>query len=200
MQDDENEAWDEGLKHKDRLFVLQYCAVAETFLNASASYRAVYTKTDKESGEKIVPEQTTCESNGSKKVKQLRTAIKKLLKLVQADLDEENAYRVIHDMAEIALFNPADVINSKGELKAPLEELGSKAKCIAQIIPCEKGVRVVMADRTKYMDMLAKYLNLVRPETQIDVKLPVVELAPKVTGDVLDAVEKWNKQAEDESK
>ena len=200
MQEDEDEAWDEGLKHKDRLFVLQYCAVAETFLNATASYKAVYTKTDKESGAKIVPEQSTCESNGSKKVKQLRIPIKKLLKLVQADLDEQNAYKVIHDMAELALFNPADVINNKGGLKAPLEKMGDKAKCIAQIIPCEKGVRVVMADRTKYMDMLTKYLNLVRPETQIDVKLPVVELAPKVTGDVLDAVEKWNKQAEETEK
>lgn len=202
MRDDEtSEEWDAGLKPKERLFVLQYCAVAETFLNASESYRAVWTKIDKETGERIEPTPETCAANGSKKKKQLMPAIKKLLEIVQQQLDEENAYKVIHDIAEMALFNPADVINSDGSLKDNLEAMGNKAKCIAQIIPLQQQgrVRVVLADRDKYMDKLLKYLNLVRPETQVEIKLPVVEVAPKMTGaNVLEAVEKWNKAAEQE--
>lgn len=194
------ESWDEGLKPKERLFVLQYCAVQETFLNAAESYRAVWTKIDRETGEKLVPTPETCQVNGSKKKKALMPAIKKLLKIVQEQLDEENAYKVIHDIAEIALFNPGEILDSDGTLKKSIEDLGSKAKCIAQIIP-QKDLppRIVLADRDKYIEKLLKYLNLVRPETQVEVKLPVVEVAPKVTGkDVLEAVEKWNAKAQEE--
>lgn len=200
MENEIEESWDEGLKPKERLFVLQYCAVQETFMNAAESYRAVWTKIDKDTGQRIVPTPETCQANGSKKKKALMSAIKKLMKIVQEQLDEENAYKVIHDIAEIALFNPGEILDSDGGLKVPLENLGNKAKCIAQIIPQkDAGPRIVLADRDKYMDKLLKYLNLVRPETQVEVKLPVVEVAPKVTGkDVLEAVEKWNAKAQEE--
>lgn len=200
MENEIEESWDEGLKPKERLFVLQYCAVQETFLNATESYRAVWTKIDKKTGERIVPTPETCQANGSRKKKELMSAIKKLMKIVQEQLDEENAYKVIHDIAEIALFNPGEILDSDGALKVPLESLGNKAKCIAQIIPQkDTGPRIVLADRDKYMDKLLKYLNLVRPETQVEVKLPVVEVTPKVTGkDVLEAVEKWNAKAQEE--
>ena len=45
--------------------------------------------------------------------------------------------------------------------------------------------------------MLAKYLQLVKPETQVDIKLPVIEVTPKFIDDTDgSAVEKWNEAAE----
>lgn len=186
--------WDAGLKHRERIFILHYCTDEACLFNAAASYRETYTKKDRKTGSVFIPEQVTCETNGSKMMKRpkVKTAIRKLLKLTQPELDEENVYKVIKEVQDLAFFNPADIIDGNGRLIDDIEKLGSKAKAIAQIRFTQYGPAITLVDRTKYLDLLMKYLNIVRPEQQIDIKLPVIEMVQK-TNDV----ELWNKQSEE---
>ena len=200
MTTDETEliedAWDNGLKHRERIFILHYCTNEQTLFNAAASYKETYRKKDRETGETIYPEPTTCESNGSKMLKRpkVKTAIRKLLKLTQPELDEENVYKTIKELTDLAFFNPADIIDGNGRLKTEtLEELGDKAKAIAQIRYTQYGPAITLCDRTKYLDLLIKYLNIVRPEQQIDIKLPVIEMVQKSID-----VSAWNAKSEQE--
>lgn len=191
----DEEAWDNELKSRERIFVLYYCTNQKTFLNAKASYRETYTKYDKETGEKIIPVDTTCEVNSSRLMKKpkIKDAIRKLLKLTQTELDEENTYRIINNLATMAFFNPADVITKNGCIKAEsLDELGELAKTIAQIQPTQNGTKVTLIDRAKYMDLMMQYLNIVRPERQIEIKLPVIELPVKTS------IDEWNAMASKE--
>ena len=63
----------------------------------------------------------------------------------------------------------------------------------AQIRQTKYGPEVILADRFKYMEMLGKYLNIVRPEVQQEVRLAVVEVPPKITGETaIEAADAWN--------
>ena len=196
MMDEENDAaWDEGLKAKQRLFVLNYCTNQNCFLNQTAAYRITYTRKDRATGKVIFePAKVTCETNGSRMLRNstVKKAIYRLLKLTQADIDEQNVYRILKLLAERAFYNPADIIDAKGKIKVKkLEDLGEKAKCIEQIQKTKYGVNVTLASRDKSLDQLIKYLEMVRPEQQIDITLPVIELPAKAITD-----DQWNKLAE----
>lgn len=188
-------AWDANLKPKERIFVLHYCADEDSFLNATRSYQKAYQKKDKKTGEVLKElDVKTCEACGSRMYnrERVKLAIRRLLKITQEEHDETNTYRLLADVASLATFNPADVIDDKGNLKCTLEELGEKAKLISQIEPTKFGVKVTLAERSKYIDLFMKYLNIVRPETQLEIKLPIVEVAPKIA-----SVDEWNKEQED---
>lgn len=200
MIDNENEqlqeqAWDAELKNKERLFVLHYCTDEECFLNATAAYRATYTHKDRKSGQIVVPEQTTCEANGSRLMKRdkVKNAIKKLLVISQDDLDTFNTHKILSDLALLATYNPSDILTDVGTLKCRLSDMGEKAKCIAQIQPTPYGVRYTLYDRTKAIDKLTNYLNIVRPEQQTEVILPVMEIPAKA-----ESAESWNKLSQED--
>ena len=187
--------WDANLKPKERIFVLHYCADEDSFLNATRSYQKAYQKKDKRTGAVLKElDVKTCEACGSRMYnrERVKLAIRRLLKITQEEHDETNTYRLLADVASLATFNPADVIDDKGNLKCTLEELGDKAKLISQIEPTKFGVKVTLAERSKYIDLFMKYLNIVRPETQLEIKLPIVEVAPKIA-----SVDEWNKEQED---
>lgn len=187
--------WDANLKPKERIFVLHYCADEDSFLNATRSYQKAYQKKDKRTGAVLKElDVKTCEACGSRMYnrERVKLAIRRLLKITQEEHDETNTYRLLADVASLATFNPADVIDDKGNLKCTLEELGEKAKLISQIAPTKFGVKVTLAERSKYIDLFMKYLNIVRPETQLEIKLPIVEVAPKIA-----SVDEWNKEQED---
>lgn len=187
--------WDANLKPKERIFVLHYCADEDSFLNATRSYQKAYQKKDKRTGAVLKElDVKTCEACGSRMYnrERVKLAIRRLLKITQEEHDETNTYRLLADVASLATFNPADVIDDKGNLKCTLEELGEKAKLISQIEPTKFGVKVTLAERSKYIDLFMKYLNIVRPETQLEIKLPIVEVAQKIA-----SVDEWNKEQED---
>ena len=198
----ENETWDSTVKGKVRLFVLYYCTDEECIFNQTEAYRKAYTKKDRRTGKVFKPNAQTCQSNGSRLMKKskVRLAVQRLLKTAQADIDEEMVYRLLKEMCLGATFNPADVLDKNGKLAAKsLKDLGDNAKLIAQITPTKFGIQYTLIDRTKYMSMLGKYLNLVRPETKVDIKLPVIELTAKYTDDEnASAVDKWNEAAANE--
>lgn len=190
QNENQEEAWDAQLKHRERLFVLYYCTDEQCFLNATASYKATYTKKDKKTGALIIPDQAISESAGSRLLRRekVKVAIKRLLALSQEELDEKNTYKILAELTMLASYNPADILDAKGRLKVKnLSELGEKAKCIAQITPTKAGLKYTLYDRNKALDKLVNYLNIVRPEQQIDVTLPIMEITSK------ENPEDWNK-------
>lgn len=199
-----SELWDSEIKGRQRLFVLYYCTDESSLFNQSEAYKKAYTKKDKQTDKYIEPDNTTCQTNGSRLMKneKIKLAIKRLLKVTQADIDDEMVYRILKEMALGATYNPADILDKNGKLVTKtLAQLGDKAKMIAQIEPTKFGIKYTLVNRSKYIDMLAKYLQLVKPETTVDIKLPVIEVTPKFTDDTeQSAVEKWNEAAETATK
>lgn len=116
----------------------------------------------------------------------VKSAIKKLFRITQTDVDEENVYRVLHDMALLATYNPADIIDARGRLKVKkLEDLGDKAKCIQNIftrISAQGDVYydVVLVNREKFMKPLAQYLKLVRDVDPNGNRAPIFVLQGQV--------------------
>lgn len=195
MIQESEDTWDANLKAKERIFVLHYCTNEECFLNATASYRETYTHKDRKTGEIVIPEQQTCEANGSRLLKRdrVKTAIRKLLVISQEDLDTNNTYKILQELALLASYNPADILDKAGRLKVKnLSDLGEKAKCIAQITPTQYGVKYTLYDRNKALDKLVNYLNIVRPEQQTDVIIPIMEIVSKAAD-----VDSWNKAQEE---
>ena len=191
MQTDSGDGkWDDGLKHKERLFVLHYCTDDATFLNATASYKCVYKDRDQKTGKVTDRSNEVCQSAASRLMAKdkIRTAVSKLLTLTQADLDEKNGYKLLHNLMMLADFNPADIVRGNGTLKVKnLAELGELAKCIEAIVPTRSGLKIQLADRSKYMQMMLRYLNLIKPEVLVAEQLKVVEVVPKS-----ESVEEWN--------
>ena len=191
--DESNGKWDNGLKHKERLFVLHYCTDDLTFLNATASYKSVYKDRDKVTGKVTERSNEVCEAAASRLLSKehIKVAVSKLLTETQADLDEKNGYKLLKDLMLLAAYNPAEIIDKKGRLKVKsIEELGEYAKCIQQIEVTPNGVKVTLADRAKYMQMYLKYLNLIRPEVLVAEQLKVVAMVEKDN-----SIEAWNSRA-----
>ena len=211
MSNDSNDdKWDEGLKAKERLFCLYYCCDVETFLNATGSYRKAYTKFNRRKNKVESPDDKACESCGSRMpniitftdtngklmalkpdvtlsiIKNTRDASPDVSKLCY----DENVYRVLEEISSLAFFNPAEIITGEGKLKGrSLAALGDKARAIAQIQPGKYGTVITLVNRTKYLELLSRYLELVRPEQQVDVTLPVIELPSKAQTD-----DEWNEE------
>lgn len=196
VENQEDDRWDAELKHKERLFVLHFCTDDLTFLNATQSYKSVYKERDKVTGQIKDRSNEVCEAASSRLLKKpaVKLAIKKLLSETQADLDEKNGYKLLKDLMLLADFNPADIVDSKGRLIVKnLAELGEKAKCIEQIETTKAGFRVTLVKRDKYMQMLLKYMNLIKPEVVVAEGLKVVAMVPKA-----ESVDEWNAMAEGE--
>ena len=191
LEVDESEArWDSGLKHKERLFVLHYCTDDLTFLNATASYKAVYKERDKVTGKVMDRSNEVCEAAASRLLSKehIKRACSKLLTETQADLDEKNGYKLLKDLMLLAAYNPADILKADGSFTVKdLHELGELAKCISQIETTKKGFKVTLVDRSKYIQMYLKYLNLIRPEVLVAEQLKVVAMVPKSS-----SVDEWN--------
>ncbi len=198
LQQEEEKTWDVELKHKERLFVLHFCTDDLTFLNATASYKAVYKERDKRTGKIKERSNEVCEACSSRLMSRehIKIAVAKLLRESQADLDEKNGYKLLKDLMLLADFNPAEIVKANGTLTVKdLSQLGEKAKCIKSIEPTKFGLKIELVDRSKYMQMYLRYLNLIKPEVLVEEKLKVIEMVPKSA-----SVEEWNKLAEKDCK
>ena len=194
LQQESEKTWDAELKHKERLFVLHFCTDDFTFLNATASYKAVYKERDKKTGKIKDRSNEVCEACSSRLMSRehIKIAVAKLLKETQADLDEKNGYKLLKDLMLLADFNPADIIDRNGNLKVKdFSQLGELAKCVSGIEKTKEGLKIALVDRSKYMSMYLKYLNLIKPEVLVNEQLKVVAMVPKT-----DSVEEWNKIAQ----
>lgn len=193
-QDESEKRWDTDLKHKERLFVLHFCTDDLTFLNATASYKSVYKDRDKVTGQVTDRSNEVCEAASSRLMGRphIKKAISKLLSDTQADLDERNGYKLLKNLMMLADYNPADIITADGTLQVKdIKDLGEQAKCISQIEFTKSGYKVILADRSKYIQMYLKYLNLIKPEIVVAEGLKVVAMPPKAS-----SIEEWNELAE----
>ncbi|MBO7733363.1 MAG: terminase small subunit [Methanobrevibacter sp.] len=200
-QDESEERWDSELKHRERLFVLHYCTDDLTFLNATQSYKCVFKDRDKVTGKVTERSNEVCEAASSRLLgkPRIKKAISKLLSETQADLDEKNGFKLLKNLMLLADYNPADILKADGSLKVEnLADLGDLAKCISQIEYTKAGFKVTLADRSKYIQMYLKYLNLIKPEVVVAESLKVVALPDKA-----ESIEAWNAiaaESEEEAK
>jgi hypothetical protein len=193
VENQEEDRWDAGLKHKERLFVLHFCTDDLTFLNATQSYKSVYKERDKVTGQVMDRSNEVCEAASSRLMGKthIKAAISNLLSETQADLDEKNGYKLLKNLMLLADYNPADILTADGKFKVKdLSELGELAKCVSQIEYTKKGFKVTLADRSKYIQMYLKYLNLIKPEVIVAEQLKVVELPTKANN-----IDAWNELA-----
>ena len=192
--EESNDRWDDGLGRNERLFVLHYCTDDLTFLNATASYKSVYKERNRVTGKVKDRSNEVCQAAASRLLAKdhIRKAVSKLLTQTQQDLDEKNSYRLLKDLMLLADYNPADIVDGKGRLKVKnIAELGELAKCISQIEMTKTGVKVTLVDRSKYIGMYLKYLNLIRPDVIVAEQLRVVAMVDKD-----DSIDAWNERAE----
>lgn len=187
----DEQTWDENLRGKERLFVLNYCTQDAFFFNGTQSYIVAYTKY-KDGKVSYRPDDNTAGVCASQLLRRPRVkeAIKRLLRDTQPEVDSENSYRLLHDLVIQATFNPADIIDKKGQLKVKkLEDLGELAKCVEQVIPTQFGTRIVLAKRSYAQEKLLKYYDLIRETPEIVQELPVVLLNDRKS------IDDWNKEA-----
>ncbi|GHV91627.1 hypothetical protein AGMMS50268_21300 [Spirochaetia bacterium] len=178
-------AWDAELKGRRRLFVLYYCTEGDCFMKPIPAYVKAYTQT--RNGTLEEPSYQTAKNRSSSLMQrpEVRGAISKLLRKAQDEIDDETRYQVLHLYKNLALYNPADIINGDGSLKVDdLSELGELAKCVDGIITKvnSKGYKtreIKLADRFKALDSLAKYLELVRPDGATTINAPILILGKK---------------------
>jgi hypothetical protein len=178
-------AWDADLKGRRRLFVLYYCTEGDCFMKPIPAYQKAYAKT--RNGVVEVPCYETAKNRSSALMQnpEVRRAVSKLLRKAQDEIDEETTYQVLRLYKELALYNPADIIDTNGNLKVTdLSELGDLAKCVEGIITKvnAKGYKtreIKLADRFKALDGLAKYLELIKPDGGTTINAPVLIMTAK---------------------
>lgn len=171
------EEWDAELKGKKRLFVLFYCTEEDCFLNGTQAYLKAYKNCESENAAAV---------NASKLLRnaKVKQAVKKLLRLARDEDDEQAVYRLLKTYERLSFFNPADIIDKSGRLIVEnLKDLGELSICVEQIetrVSSAGPYTVVkLANRHKAMEALSKYLNLIRPEVDIQAMMPVVMLSDK---------------------
>ena len=186
---DNRAAWDDELTAKERNFVLFYCTHDLCFLNGTKSYQKAYRKFDKDKGEFNEPSDevaAACSSRLLRKAK-VKTAIGLLLKQTQVEIDEINTYKILYMLDLLATYNPADILTSEGKYVKDIQDLGPLAYCIKSIErQYDKngdfiGVKINLADRDKYINMLTKYLSLVREVSEDTRDIPLLMGASKLS-------------------
>ena len=105
--------WDAGLKPKERLFLLEMCTSEENWLRPDKAYREITKKYDKKTGQTVYVDDRSASKGANRYLQKpkIKEALKKLLQQQQPELDEQNVYRVLHEMQTLAFYNPADIIN-----------------------------------------------------------------------------------------
>ena len=186
---DERLPWDDGLKPRQRNFVVFYCTDEDCFMNGRASYRKAHTKY--KAGEVVyTPSDEVCDVGASKllSIAKVKQACRRLLAEMQPDVDAENIPRLLHDLVLQAMYNPADIVDERGNLVVnTLDELGDKAKCIKQIWRNSFGTRVELTDRTKAQEKLLRYYALVRNVPDVADTMQRLQLVKQA-----DSIAEWN--------
>jgi hypothetical protein len=184
-------SWDAALKGRRRLFVQYYCTDKACFMNAFEAYKKAYTRV--RNGVAEEPGYDTAHEVSSRLMRkpEIQEAIRKLLRKAQEGIDEETQYQLLRVYKELALYNPADIIDADGSLTVKdLRDLGEKALCIAGITRRinAKGMattEIKLVDRFKAMESLAKYLELIKPEGGTTINSPILVLSGKEAEDGL---------------
>jgi hypothetical protein len=104
----------------------------------------------------------------------VQEAITKLLRARQSGEDHLNEFRMLQLLKTLAFYNPGDIVDKNGHLKGELKDLGDLALCIAGIKQTRNGKEIKLYDRTKAIEMLSRYLEIIRPADGAVIVNPVV--------------------------
>jgi len=167
--------WWEGLTGRRRQFVEYFCTDQTCFLNPTAAYIKAFSSGDKQ------PTDSSIHSNASRmmKDKKIKTAIIKLLRARQNEEDQINEYKILNQLKTLAFYDPKDILNQYGTIKKDLNELGNLTLCISGIRKTKNGTEIKLYDRTKALELLLRYLDMVRPVDGNTIINPVVCLTDK---------------------
>jgi phage terminase small subunit len=167
--------WNEGLTGRRRFFVEYYCTDQSCFLNATAAYVKAYSRPGKELTDASI------QSNASRLMRDpvVREAVNKLLRARQNREDDLNEYRMLKMLMTLAFYDPGDIIDKYGNLTKDLAELGDLSVCVAGIKQTRNGKEIKLYDRTKAVEMLARYLEIIRPAEGANIINPNVYLTAK---------------------
>lgn len=154
-----------NLKPKQRLFCLYYAIGEDTALDPKRAYQKAYVKNGKEPDDKYASKQ----GNELLQNEEIDRCITHILRHAQAKTDTFNSYKTLKTIEICSNWNIADYLDDRGILKVPLSELGEMAKAIEEVIPVFSedeflGLKVKFCKREKFIEIMMKYLELIRPE------------------------------------
>ena len=139
--------------------------VEQDFKNAGAAYRRAYPKCGAESARRNAHRLLT----NADIQNYLAGTLAAIIKREKIPLEK----RILDHWIRRAFFDPGEIINGKGALLRPLDELsktglslcvdGIETRINAQGI---ETVRVKLADRDKALEMLQRYIQMIQPATQ----------------------------------
>jgi phage terminase small subunit len=139
--------------------------VEADFRNAAAAYRKAYPKASEESARRNASRLLT-----NADIQERMGAV--LAEIIQRErLPLER--RILDYWTKRAFYDPAEIVDGKGALLHPLEELSRRGLSV-----CVEGietrinaqgietVKVKLADRDKALEMLQQYIQMIKPQTQ----------------------------------
>ena len=144
-------------------FIAYY--IEQDFKNATAAYLRAYPGASEESARREASRLLT-------KVdiqEYLASTLEAIIRWEKIPLER----RILDYWTRRAFYDPSEIIDGKGALARPLEELSRRGHtvCIEGIetrINAQGGetVKVKLADREKALEMLQQYVQMIKPQTQ----------------------------------
>jgi phage terminase small subunit len=141
------------------------CYIGQDFQNATAAYQRAYPKASGETARRNASRLLT-----NADIQEAMTSlIAEVLRRDKIPLEK----RIFDVWLKRAFYDPAEIVDDKGGLLHPLEELSRRGLSV-----CVEGVerrtnaqgvetiKIKLADREKALEMLQQYIHMVKPQTQ----------------------------------
>jgi phage terminase small subunit len=139
--------------------------IEQDFKNATAAYQRAYPQASEESARRNASRLLT----NADIQEAMSSVIAEVLRRDKISLEK----RILDTWMRQAFFDLAEIIDSKGALLHPLEELSKQGLSV-----CVEGietrinaqgvetVKIKLADRNKALEMLQEYIQMIKPQTQ----------------------------------
>jgi len=147
--------------------------IEQDFRNATAAYMKAYPRATEESARREASRLLT----NVDIQEYLAATLAEILKQDKIPLEK----RILDTWIKRAFYDPAEIVDGKGALLHPLEELSKQGLSI-----CIEGIetrinaqgvetiKIKLADRDKALEMLQAYIAMIKPQTQ---KIDIVGLS-----------------------
>jgi phage terminase small subunit len=170
--------------------------IEQDFRNAAFAYRKAYPNASEESARREASRLLTKPDIQ----KHMNDVIVGILKQEKIPLEK----RIFDTWARMAFYDPAEIVDGKGALIHPLEELSKRGLSV-----CVEGietrmnaqgetVKVKLADRNKALEMLKQYIQMIKPQMQRMDITGNMKIAPE-TLEALNAIFHENKNPGDKT-
>jgi phage terminase small subunit len=150
------------LTRAQRKFIDFY--IEQDFRNATTAYVRAYPRSSEE----------TARRNASRLL--TKADIQEYMSGVLSEIIKRERFplerRILDYWTRRAFYDPAEIVDSKGALLHPLEELSKLqlSVCVegieTRIIQGVETTKIKLADRDKSLEMLQRYIEMIKPQTQ----------------------------------